>query len=140
MPSFTRPSSDADAAQQALRGLAHATRSIEDPSEIYAVLGSLTQGLASLAQALHQLGQFHDTPPAQLAATTVGPRAGRAACAQVSWELHRAAEIVHQVRAGLNRAHESEATIIYHPPAPILRTPPSPPQPGGAAPETGLSL
>ena len=45
MPTFTNPSVDADEAHKALRGLAHATRSIHDPSEIYAVLGSVTSGL-----------------------------------------------------------------------------------------------
>ena len=55
MPTFSRPSSDADEADEALRGLAHATGSIDDPTEIYAVLGSLSQGLASLEQTLHQV-------------------------------------------------------------------------------------
>jgi hypothetical protein len=31
----------------------------------------------------------------------------------VSWELHRAAEMVHQVAEGIDRAHEIEATIAY---------------------------
>ena len=32
---------------------------------------------------------------------------------QVSWELHRAAEMIHQVADGVDRAHEIEATIAY---------------------------
>jgi hypothetical protein len=43
MPTFTNPSVDADEAHKALSGLAHATRSIHDPTEIYALLGSLTR-------------------------------------------------------------------------------------------------
>ena len=35
MPTFEDPVADADEAQQALRGLAHATRSIDDPRQIY---------------------------------------------------------------------------------------------------------
>ncbi len=42
MPTFEDPAVDADAVQQAVRGLAHATRSIDDPRQIYSVLGSLT--------------------------------------------------------------------------------------------------
>ena len=41
MPTFEDPAADADEAQTALRALAHATRSIDDPRQIYAVLGSL---------------------------------------------------------------------------------------------------
>lgn len=44
----------------------HATRSIHDPSEIYAELGSVTSGLASLEQVLRQLGEFHDDPTSTL--------------------------------------------------------------------------
>ena len=113
MPTFSKPSVDADEALAALRGLAHATRSIDDPTEIYAVLGSLSSALASLEQVLHQLGQFHDGPTRQHTPITGDPRHGRAASYQVARELHRAAEIVHQVAAGLDRAHQVEATIAY---------------------------
>ena len=60
MPTFEDPTADAAEAQQALRGLAHATRSIDDPTQIYAVLGSLSAAAASFEQSLHQLAQFHD--------------------------------------------------------------------------------
>ena len=113
MPTFENPAVDADEAAAALRGLAHATRSIDDPTEIYSVLGSLSQGLASLEQSLHQLGQFHDGPARKRAWVSGDAHAGRAASYQVAWELHRAAEMVHQVAAGLDRAHEVEATIAY---------------------------
>jgi len=54
MPTFENPSADAAEAQQALRGLAHATRLIDDPRQIYSILGSLSTAAASLAQSLHQ--------------------------------------------------------------------------------------
>jgi hypothetical protein len=38
VPTFHDPAADAAEAQQALRGLANATRTINDPREIYAVL------------------------------------------------------------------------------------------------------
>ena len=101
MPTVTNPSVDADEAHEALGGLAHATRSIHDPSEIYAVLGSLTSGLASLERVLRQLGEFHDGPASKRTWMTGDPRTGRAASYQVAWELHRAAEIVHQVAGAL---------------------------------------
>jgi hypothetical protein len=113
MPTFTNPSEDAEEAREALRGLAHATRLADDPSEVYTVLGSVTAGLASLTQVLHQLGQFHDAHLGARASVAGDPRAGRAASYQVSWELHRAAEMVHQVADGVARAHQVEATITY---------------------------
>lgn len=42
MPTFENPAADADEVQTALRALAHTTRSIDDPRQIYSVLGSLT--------------------------------------------------------------------------------------------------
>ena len=111
MPVFSRPSADADEAGP--RGLAHATRSSHDPTEICAVLGSLSQGLVSLDRVLHQLGQFHDGPARNRVWMTGDPSTGRAASYQIAWEMHRAAEIAHQVAAGIDRAHEIEATTAY---------------------------
>ena len=60
MSTLKSPTAHADEAQAALRALAHATQQIDDPSEIYAVLGALSQAAASLSQSLHQIGSFHD--------------------------------------------------------------------------------
>ncbi len=113
MPTFSKPSADADEAVAALRGLAHATRTIRDPADVYCVLGALSTGLASLEQALHQVAAFHDQPARRRAFLDGDQRAGRAAAYQVSSQVHRAAEIVHQAAAGLRRAHQVEATIAY---------------------------
>jgi hypothetical protein len=113
MPSFTDPVAGADELREAVRGLAHATRAIEDPTSVYPVLGAVSSALASLSQSLHQLGDFHDGPTRKQAWMNGNPHAGRAASYKVSWELHRAAEMVHQVAEGVDRAHEIEATIAY---------------------------
>lgn len=113
MPTFTDPARDAEAAREALRGLAHATRAVEDPERLYPVLGSLTAALASMSQALHQLGAVHDGPAHQLALAGGDPHAGRSVSYQVSWELHRAAEMVRQVADSVGHAHELEATLGY---------------------------
>jgi hypothetical protein len=112
----SNPASDADAAQQALRALAHATRSIDDPSAIYAVLGSLSSAVASLSQSLHQIAACHDSPHSRSVRVDGDPRAGRAAAHQVSWELHRSGEVLRHVGQAIDHAHEAEATIEYgHP-------------------------
>lgn len=113
MPTFHDPVADADELREAVRRIAHATRSIEDPTSIHAVLGSISSALASLSQSLHQLGQFHDGPTRKQAWMNSDAHAWRAASYRESWELHRAAEMIHQVAECVDRAHDIEATIVY---------------------------
>lgn len=135
MPTFENPAADAAEAQRALRGLAHATRSIDDPAQVYSVLGSLSAAAASLEQSLHQLATFHDGPVRKRAWVTGDERAGRAASNQISWELHRAGEILRQVAHSLDHAHEVEASIAYaSSDFPLVAEPPHP------TPSQGISL
>lgn len=113
MPTFENPTVDADEAQEALRALAHATRSIKDPREIYSVLGSLSSAVASLSQALHQVAAFHDEATQDVAWRARDGRRGRAAAYGVSWELHRAGEILCQVGEAIDSAHSAESRITY---------------------------
>lgn len=113
MPTFENPAADADEVQTALRALAHATRSIDDPRQIYSVLGSLTSAAASLSQSLHQLAAFHDGEARKGVWVAGDSRVGRAATYQVSWELHRAGEILHQICGSIANAHNAEARITY---------------------------
>lgn len=110
----------AEQAHEALRTLAHTTRSIDDPTQIYDMLGSISLGLASLEQALHQVAELHDKPNRTHPRVESDARKGRAAAFSVSWELHRAAMMLHQVGETINRAHQTEATIAYPPPAASL--------------------
>jgi hypothetical protein len=129
---FDRPHAHADEARGALRQLAHATRHVEDPTEIDLVLGELSSGLASLAQSLHQIADFHEGPDRKHVRVTGDARSARAASYQVAWELHRAAEMVHQVATGIDRAHLVEATIAYdiHDHETIAALPRRPSEPG----------
>lgn len=61
---------------------------------------------------LHQLGDCHNGPATKTALMNGDPHAGRASY-RVSWELQRAAEMIHQVAVTVDRAHEIEATIAY---------------------------
>ena len=120
MPTFDAPAADASKAEQALRSLAHATRRIEDPSQIYGVLGSLSRGIASLSQSLHQLGSYHDNHGARADATIVDPKQTGAAY-RVSWDLHRAGEMLASIQKSIDSAHQSEATIVYQDPVTASR-------------------
>lgn len=113
MPTFGEPTAVADQAREALRGLAHATRYIEDPRDIYGILGSLSAAAASMSQSLHRLGAVHDEPTGRSRWVAGGSRDGRAAAYQVSWDLHRAGEILRQVAESIDHAHEAEAAVTY---------------------------
>lgn len=132
MPTFNDPAADAAEVRESVRGLAHATRNIHDPTTIYNVIGSLSSALASMAQVLQQLGATHDRMSATLGPVPIG-RDGQATAHQVSWELHRAAEMVNQVAATVDRAHRLEAAITYDVHLPVA------PMPSGRR-EHGLSL
>ena len=134
MPTFEQPSVDADEAQQALRGLAHATRSIEDPQQLYPTLGSLSAAAASMSQSLHQLASFHDGPTRRTGWTPGHSAGARAASYRVSWELHRAGEILRHVSEAISHAQEAEATLVYH------RELPQPGRATGRAAVHGLDL
>ena len=133
MPTFENPAADADEVQTALRALAHATRSIDDPRQIYSVLGSLTSAVASLSQSLHQLAAFHDGLQRGAEWVPADSPKARSAAYWVSWDLHRAGEMLRQVGDVIGNAHGAEAMLAYH------REFPEPPLSRSSA-ERGLSL
>lgn len=55
MPTFNDPTADAGETGQALRGLAHATRRIDDPDKLYGIVGELLGAARSLEQSIIQL-------------------------------------------------------------------------------------
>lgn len=114
MSTLKSPTAHADEAQAALRALAHATRQIDDPSEIYAVLGALSQAAASLSQSLHQIGSFHDRR-IRAATGTLGAPVQAGMTYRASWNLHKAAEMTTAVAKAIDSAHEAEATMVYRP-------------------------
>lgn len=132
---YDNPSVEAHQVQDATRALAHTSRSVEDPRQIYSVLGSLTAAVASLSQTLHQLGAAHDSPTLHATWEADGSRRDRATTYRVSWELHRAAEMLNQVGEVIARAHNAEATITYAP-----RDPLAAPRASRRVDDPGLSL
>jgi hypothetical protein len=113
MPTFENPTADAAEAREALRGLAHATRVIDDPRELYAILGDLSAAAASLGQALHQLASVHDAQRRKTAWVPEDSRAARAATNHVSWDLHRAGEILKHVASSIDAGQQAEGTVVY---------------------------
>lgn len=107
-------------ARDDLRRLAHTSRTISDPGEIYDLLGDLSLAMTSLAQSLHQIAKVHDRLEPGRARVAESARSGRATSYAVSWEVHRAADILAQAAAGIDRAHQDEARIAYAQPDPLL--------------------
>ena len=105
MTTSDNPETHADTARQALRQLAHATRHFEDPTQIYPIMGDLSNSLASLAQSLHQIAAFHERPVREQAQVAGDTRARRATSYHVAWELHRAADMLTQTAKTLDKAH-----------------------------------
>lgn len=115
MPTYENPTVDADEAAEALRGLAHASRVVTDPSDAYRVLGSLTTALASLQQSLDQLADWHDRN-AGLAANDDGDqRAGRRDALAAGEYLRDTATRVRQAHGSLNEAFSHNGRIAWQP-------------------------
>jgi hypothetical protein len=116
-------STHAAQARESLRHLAHSSRRIEDPGELYELLGDISLALNSMAQSLHQIARVHDTLEPGRARVAESARSGRATSYAVSWEVHRSAEILTQASSGIDRACQNEARISYAPPDPTINQP-----------------
>ena len=58
MSTFFDPTADATEASEALRGLAHASRTFDQPAQMYGVIGDLSAGMRSLHQVKIFLSTF----------------------------------------------------------------------------------
>lgn len=118
MPTFDDPLTDAEEASHALRGLAHATRTFENPADTYEVIGDLLGGVRSLRQVLHQLAAAHITH-SRTARTDGGgdTQAGLRAAIAAADELHAASVLLDRVETHLDAASQHSGTIAWPPAA-----------------------
>ncbi|GFZ94116.1 hypothetical protein [Nesterenkonia alkaliphila] len=115
MATFYDPHADAEEASQALRGLAHATRSFEDPSVTYTAIGELLSGVRSLRQVLDQLSEAH-LHHRGLAHDDEGNHLnGAHAALAAADELHHAGTLLDQVHDRLDTASQHSGRIAWHP-------------------------
>lgn len=115
MPTFHDPIADADEASEALRALAHATRSFDDPAHTYRVFGDLLAGVRSLEQVLDQLAAAHLTHRGRAHDDIGDPLAGAHAALAAADELHRSRVLLDQAEVRLSAAFSHSGRIAWHP-------------------------
>lgn len=115
MPTFYDPTADAAEASAALRGLAHATRTFENPADTYPVIGDLLAGVRSLRQTLYQLGNAHIGSRDRAYDDSGNHTAGSLAAVAAADELHQAGVLLASVERHLDAASQHSGRIAWHP-------------------------
>lgn len=122
MPTYSDPHQDSVEAAKALRGLAHASRSFDDPSDTYVILGDLLASVRALEQVLDQVGAAHLGHRARAHDDSGSKRAGATQALAAAEDLRVAARLIGQAEKHLNDAMTHSGKIAWHPSS--LRTVP----------------
>jgi hypothetical protein len=113
--------------QEAARYLARATRNLETPSDIHAILGSLLETQGSIAQTIRELAEWHRAAVAGTHYSRPHNESARGVMTAVS-ELDLAAQEADALQETLNRAHGGSSVVNW------LETPgPEAPEPDASA-------
>lgn len=115
MPTYENPVTDAAEAYEALRGLAHATRSWEEPGDTYRVVGEVVAGIRCLGQVLDQLVGVHLRHQDQVSTDDGDRAAGAVAALSAADGFHQAAVLLDQAHDHLNAAFVQSGKIVWHP-------------------------
>lgn len=115
MPSFEDPQADAEEMRQAARGLAHATRSIDTPDDLYNVFGSISATLTALTQSMNQIATWHHAHADQAAHDNGDRAAGRTDALEVTRRLRAATERLDGVIDEVMAAHSANGRIAWQP-------------------------
>lgn len=112
MATFVDPVADAAEAYEGLRGLAHATRTFEDPADTYQVLGEVSGSVRLLWLVLDQLSRAHAYH--RDIAFTNDPLPTEAMALAAADELHLAADGLDEVGDRVMHAHEVSGRIAWY--------------------------
>lgn len=115
MPTFNSPTADAAEASEALRGLAHASRVLENPADTYPVLGDLLAGVRSLRQVLDQLATAHARNQVRAYDDAGNQGAGASHALAAARELRQAAVLLDGVHDRVDTAMGASGRIAWHP-------------------------
>lgn len=114
MPTFHDPRTDSEEASAALRGLAHASRSFDQPADTYAVLGDLLSGLRSLRQVFDQLAATHLTHRARAHDDDGDHTIGAVEALAAADDLHHAGTLLDGVEERVDAAMTHSGRIAWH--------------------------
>ena len=115
MPTFTDPTKDAAEASEAMRGLARASRTFGQPSQMYPVMGDLLAGVRSLRQVLDQLANAHASRQIHATDDHGNPAAGARDALAAADELHQAATLIDSAHDRLDAAMNAAGRIAWQP-------------------------
>ncbi|WP_152363194.1 hypothetical protein [Microlunatus speluncae] len=121
MPTFQDPVEDAREGSEALRGLAHATRTFDDPADAYTVIGDLLGAVQSLRQVLDQVADTHLAHRDRAANDTGERDAGAVDALAAADFLHDAGGLIEQAGQVLDRAAQHAGRVAWLDPQPIQR-------------------
>lgn len=117
MPTYHDPLKDAADASEALRGLAHASRTFDNPADTYSVLGDLLSGVRSLRQVLDQLGSAHLVHRGRAHDDDGDQAIGAAEALAAADDLHHAGTLLDGVEERVNAAMTHSGRVAWHTPA-----------------------
>lgn len=123
MPTYHDPLQDAGEASEALRGLAHASRTFDNPADTYSVLGDLLSGIRSLRQVLDQVGSTHLSHRDRAHDDDGDHLAGSDSVFAAADELHHAGTLLDQAQDRLDAAFGHSGRIAWHPETSISTEP-----------------
>lgn len=115
MPTFFDPTTDAAEASEALRGLAHASRTFDQPAQMYGVIGDLSSGMRSLHQVLEQLADVHERKASHAFHDDGDHAAGVRDALATAEELRRSARLVDQAYDRVAEGFIAAGRIAWHP-------------------------
>lgn len=121
MPTFFDSTADATEASEALRGLAHASRTFDQPAQTYGVIGDLSSGMRSLKQVLEQLADAHERKAAH-AFDDGRDASGVRDALTTADELRESARLVDQASDRLAKGFASAGRIAWGPTAAVEET------------------
>jgi hypothetical protein len=113
MPTFHDISKDSEEARQAMRALAHQTREIRAPGEMYYLLGTLNSTVRMLQQVLEQVANAH-RGHADQAFTDAGEHVPGNAIAAAQ-DVRQAAAALEGVQTYLDRGQRLSGSIAWDP-------------------------